>query len=84
MIAYEKQLRYVIRDKIRDKIQSEKKSKKKIFCQKKFCWKKLLEKNLSQMLSQISSAQSELSRTNRCLSSLSGIYTPQLGKIHIF
>ena len=41
MIAYEIQLRYVIRDKfslgqnpVRDKIQSEKKSEKNIFCQK--------------------------------------------------
>ena len=30
------------------------------------------------MLSQISSVQVELSRTNLCLSSLSGIYIPQL------
>ena len=57
----------------RDKIQSEKKSEKKIFLSEKNCQKK----NLSWMLSRISSAQSELSRTNRCLSSLSGIYIPQ-------
>ena len=76
MIAYEIQLRYVIRDKI----QSETKSEKKNFCQKKdFVKKKLSEKNLSHTLSQITSVQSELSRTNRCLLSLSGVYIPQLG-----
>ena len=43
-----------------------------MFVRKKFCRKKKLsEKNVSRMLSQISSAQSELFRTNRCLSSLS-------------
>ena len=35
----------------------------------------LSEKKLSRMLSWISSVQSELSRTNRCLSLLSGIHT---------
>ena len=60
MVAYEIQLRYVIRDKIQDKIQSETKSEKNIFCQKKNCQKIFL----SQMLSRISSAQNELSQTN--------------------
>ena len=88
MIAYEIQLRHVIRDKIQsetkfsqrqnpvqDKFQSEKKSKKNFFTKKIFVRKKILsETNLSQTLSQISSAQSELSQTNQCLSSLSSMY----------
>ena len=68
MIAYEIQLRYVIRDKI----QSEKQSKKNIFC-----WEKnfVRKKYLSQISSRTDSNQSELSRTNQCLSQqLSGIY----------
>ena len=66
MIAYEIQLWYVIRDRIQ--------SEKNIFLSEKKKTNKLSEKkNLSQMLSWISSAQSELSRTNRCLSSLSGM-----------
>ena len=70
MIAYEIQLQYVIQDKIQ--------SKKNIFCrEKKFDEKKIVRKNLSRTFSRISSAQSELSRTNRCVSSLSGIYKPQ-------
>ena len=69
MIAYEIQLRYVIRDKI----QSEKKLSGKKFYRKKNC-----HKNLPRTLSQIFSVQSELSRTRRCLSSLSGMYIPQL------
>ena len=63
MIAYEIQLRYVIGDKIQDKIQSrqnpvrdkiqpEKKPKKKILLLEK----KIVRKNLSRMLSRISSA----------------------------
>ena len=79
MIAYEVQLQYVIWDKIqfetknsvRDKIQEKHFLLEKKIVQKK---KKLPEKK---MLSWISSAQSELSRTNRCLSSLSGIFIPQ-------
>ena len=67
MIAYEIQLWYVIRDKI----QSDTKYEKNIFCQKK-----IVTKNLSWTLSQISSVQSELSRINRCLSSLSGTCIP--------
>ena len=64
---------------VRDKVQTEKKkSEKNIFLLEKFFFKtKLSEKNWSRMLSQISSAQSELSQTNRWLSSLSGIYIPQ-------
>ena len=58
---------------IQEKIQE------KYFCQKKILLeKKMSEKKLSQTLSQISSVQSELSLTNRCLSSLSGIYILQL------
>ena len=77
MIAYEIQLRYVIRDKIRDKIQSDTKfSLRQIF----FCQKKILsEKKLSQILSQTEFCLGhylefssvfffELSRTNQCLS----------------
>ena len=82
MIAYEIQLRYVIRDKI----QSETKFlKKKKIIEKKSCWGKsswtefclILNFILVQILSWISSAFFELSRTNRCLSSLSDIYIPQ-------
>ena len=75
MIAYEIELRYVIRDKIqsetksstrqnsvRDKIQSKTKFSLRKNWEKKFCWKK----NLSGTLSQISSVQSKLSWTNRC------------------
>ena len=47
---------------IQDKIQSENKSQKNCFCQKR----------IAQILSQTDSAQSELSWTNQCLSSLSG------------
>ena len=54
MIAYEIQLRYVIRDKI----QSEKKIEKKSFCQKK---------KLPQILSQTDSNQSELSQDKSML-----------------
>ena len=71
MIVYEIQLRYVIRDKI----QPVKKSENKIFLSGKKIFHK---KKLSQMLSRISSAQSELSLTNRCLSSLSDIFMLQL------
>ena len=60
MIAYEIQLQYVIQDKI----QSEKESEKKNFIRKKNLSKKISEKKLSQMVSWISSVQSELSRTN--------------------
>ena len=78
MIAYEIQLLYVIRDKIRDKIYFETN-----FCQEK----NLLEKKLSWILSQTEFCLgrclrfpvhfSELSWTNQCLSSLSGMYIPQ-------
>ena len=80
MIAYKIQLRYVVRDKIRDKIQSETKfsvrkiREKDFLSEKKFVSKKIVGKNLSQTLSWISTAQSELSRTNRCLSSLIGTH----------
>ena len=63
MIAYEIQLRCVIRDKIQSKtkIQSETKSEnffsEKFFCQEKiFIGKKIVGKNDSQILSWISSA----------------------------
>ena len=70
MISYEIQLRYAIQDKI----QSKKKFEKMIFCQKKyFVRKKIVRKRIVSDVSQISSTQSELSRTNRCLSSLSGM-----------
>ena len=61
---------------VREKIQFEKKSKKKTFFVRKkiLSGKKIVTKKLSWMLSLISSAQSELSRTNRCLSPLSGTY----------
>ena len=67
MIAYEIQLRCVIRDKIQSETTS---SPRQFFSQKKFVGKK----NLSQILSQTDSNQSELSRTNQYLSSLSGTY----------
>ena len=69
MIAYEIQLRYVIRDKIQSRI--------KFVGKKILLEKKLSKKNLSWTLSQISRVQSELSRTNRCLSSLSDTYMMQ-------
>ena len=47
-------------------------------CEKKFFVKKLIVgKKLSRTLSRISS---EMSQTNRCLSSLSGIHIPQLSR----
>ena len=66
---------YPSQNPVRNKIQSE----TKYFCQKKtFVRKKnFVRKKLPQMLSWISSAQSELSRTNQCLSSLSGIFILQ-------
>ena len=73
MIAYQIQLRYVIREKIqsetknsvRNKIQSKTKSEKNVFLlEKNFVRKTIVRKKLSQTLSQISSVQSELSRTN--------------------
>ena len=70
MIAYEIQLRYVIRDKI----QSEKKSEKNKFVREKFCRKKIC---LGHCLG-FPVHFLELSLTSRCLSSLSGIYIPQL------
>ena len=80
MIAYEIQLRYVIRDKIHSetKFSLRKNLRKSLvfFVKQKIVRKKIL----SWTLSQISHAQSELSRTNRCLSSLSGKYIPQLFK----
>ena len=65
MIAYEIQLRYVIRDKIQSETKSSpRKNPRKIFV----CWKKNFQKKyLSQMLSWISSAQSELSRDKSML-----------------
>ena len=77
MIVYEIQLRQNERqNSVRDKIQSETN-----FSLRKnprfFVRKQIVRKKLSEMLSPISSAQSELSRTNRCLSSLSGVYIPQ-------
>ena len=59
MIAYEIQLRYVIRDEIRDKIQSDTKSSLRqfFFGQKKFFFQKQkLSQILSWTLSRISSA----------------------------
>ena len=71
MTAYEIQLWYVIRDKIQSETKSsltQNSVQEKIldfcFVRKKNCQKLFL----SQMLSRISSVQSELSRTNRCLS----------------
>ena len=70
---------------VRDKIQSEtkfspRKNLTKMFSIRKiFCQKKIVRKSLSSTLSLISSPQSELSLTNRCLSSPSGTYIPQLG-----
>ena len=62
------------RNSVRDKIQSEKNLRKKIFCWKKIVEKEnFSEKNLSWMLSWISSAQSKLPLTIRCVASLSGI-----------
>ena len=60
MIAYEIQLRYVIRDKIRDKIQCEKEICPKINCRKKNSqiWSR------TELFSRISSAFFELSQTN--------------------
>ena len=66
MIAHECQLRYVIRDKIQ--------SEKKIFLSEEtfFVKKLFIGKKLSRILSQNDGNQSELSRTNQCLSLLSG------------
>ena len=86
MIVYEMQLRYEIETKFNprqnpvwDKIQSEKNPKKYFLSEKKFVRKKFFvgKKNFSLTLSQISSVQSELSRTNQWLPSLSGKYIPQ-------
>ena len=99
MIAYEVQLRYVIRDKIRGKIHSMTKSSprqnsvrdkfglRQIWSKTKFSLRQnprifFIEKQFSdfvldRILSLISSVQSELSRTNRCLSSLSDTYITQ-------
>ena len=80
MIAYEIQLRYVIRDKIQSKTNS---VQDKIQSEKKFCWKKNFIGKKSQVCSQTEFCLRfpvhffELSRTNRCLSSLSGMYIPQ-------
>ena len=73
MIAYEIQLRYVIRDKIRSETNS---VKDKI-------WEFFYRKNILgfclglNFVSDFQCAFLELPRTNRCLSSLSGIYIPQ-------
>ena len=80
MIAYEIQLHYVNRDKIQFETKfSPRKNLRKIFFVGKqiLLDKKIVRKNLSWMLSRISSAQSEFSRTNRCISSLSSIHMPQ-------
>ena len=61
MIAYEIQLWYVIRDKIQDKIQSEIKLSPRKIREKFFLSKNFVRKKLSWTLSQISSAQNELS-----------------------
>ena len=61
MIAYEIQLWYVIRDKIQDKIQSEIKLSPRKIRENFFLSKNFVRKKLSWTLSQISSAQNELS-----------------------
>ena len=85
MFDHEIQLWYVIRDKIREKFSpiikfSLRKNLRKIdfVTVKIFLEKKIVRKKMSWMLSQISSVQGELSRTNICLSSLRGIYIPHL------
>ena len=95
MIAYEIQLRYVIRDKIQsetnsvqdkiqsetnsvqDKIQSETKSKNFFYKQFFFCWGKIFyqekgffRKKFSDFVLDFQCTFFELSRTNRCLSSI--------------
>ena len=80
MTACEIQLRYVIRDKIQSETKSSLRQNlsKIFFVSKIFCLEKIVRKKFDRMLSQISSEQSVLSQKNRCLSSLSGIFIPQL------
>ena len=87
MIAYEIQLRCVIRDKIQSETKSDNFFSDKI----SFCWEKifigkniLLEKKILRFclglnfVLDFQCALFELSQTNRCLSSQSGIYVALL------
>ena len=90
MIAYEIQLRYVIRDKIQSKTNSvqNKIQSKKILSGKKICQKKnswifswtgfCLGLHFVSDWICLEFPVHFLSQTNGCLSSLSGIYIPQL------